>query len=108
MTIFEITVQPSKGVSHFDVVVPLEGVRYSFAFYTNTVDGGWYFDLINDQGAGVRGLGLVTGVDMLYPYRHLDLPPGELQIRDKGLNGADPDLEAFADGRAALYYITST
>lgn len=104
----EITVQPTVGATHFDPSVVLEGKRYVFAFYTNKVTGGWCFDLKNDAGdAEVKGLAITNGIDLLDAYRHLDLPPGPLFVFDVGLDGADPDLEAFADGRAKLVYVSS-
>lgn len=105
MNVIEITVQPSPNVPHYDTTVRLDGLRYRFAFYTCTVDDSWYFDLETAGGDTVlRGVGLSSGVDLLYPYRHLDVPPGPLWVHDQGLFGADPDVAAFADGRAALYY----
>lgn len=108
MALLEITVQPTENVTHFVTSVVLEERRYTFDFYTNTSDGAWYFDLANDdETAVIKGIGLANGIDLLYLYRHLDLPPGALFIFDKGLEGADPDLRAFVDDRAALYYLTS-
>lgn len=110
MSLLEITVQPDDSVSHFRTTVLLPELdatlkRWTFDFYTNTADGAWYFDLENDGGeVAIRGIGLANGINLLYPYRYLDLPPGSLFVRDKGLEGADPDLQSFADGRAALYY----
>lgn len=106
--IVQLAVQPNADVSHFSYSVTLESVRYAFAFYTNTVDGGWYFDIANEDVSSVaRGIAVANGVNLLFPYRHLDLPPGNLFVFDKGLDGADPDLTAFLDGRAALYYLES-
>jgi hypothetical protein len=103
-----LTVQPTGTESHFDASIKLDGVSWRFSFYTNTTDGGWYYDVLNDDGIGVRGAGLATGVDLLHTHRYLELPPGPLWIEDKGLDGEDPDLTAFADGRAALYYLESS
>lgn len=106
--VIELTVQPNADVSHFNYSVTLESARYSFAFYTNTVDGGWFMDLASEDDTSIaRGIALANGINLLFPYRHLDFPPGVLYIKDKGLNGADPDLSAFAEGRAALYYLES-
>lgn len=105
-----ITVQPNASVSHFRTTVLLPDAdgsrnRWTFDFYTNTADNSWYFDLENDGGSvSIKGVGLANGFNLLYPYRYLDLPPGALFIRDKGLDGADPDVDAFSEGRAALYY----
>lgn len=108
MATLQLTVQPRGQESHFRTAVILEQQRYLFDFYTNAVDGAWYFDLQNDDATSVaRGIGLATGVNLLFPYRHLDFPPGDLFIFDKGLNGNDPDLEAFVEGRAVLLYLES-
>lgn len=110
MSLLEIVVQPNEDVSHFRTTVLLpdatgERSRWTFDFYTNTEDGAWYFDLENEGGdVAIKGIGLANGINLLFPYRHLDLPPGSLFIRDKGLFGADPGLRAFVDGTAALYY----
>jgi len=106
MSLLEITVQPDISVSHYTVTLTLDGDRYHFDFYTNAASDGWAMDVSNDDGSAiVRGIAITAGTDLLYPYRHLDLPPGALFVRDKGLNGGDPDLGAFLDGRAALYYL---
>lgn len=106
MRVIALLVQPSENVSHFDTTVVLDGQRVTFAFYTNTVDGGWYWNASLDDGTVIaNGVGLATGVDLLYPYRYLDgCPPGPLWIKDKGLGGEDPDLTAFSEGRCALVY----
>lgn len=106
--VLEITVQPTEADTHFVTTVVLEQAKYRFEFYTNKCDNGWYFDLENEDGSSaVRGIALATGVNLLGPYRHLDFPPGNLFIFDKGLNGSDPDLDAFKEGRAALFYLES-
>jgi hypothetical protein len=109
MATIQINPQPTGVETHHSASVILEQRRYSFEWYTNAVDGGWYFDLANDGGSSVaRGIAMAVGVNLLFPYRHLDFPPGALFIFDKGLNGRDPDLEAFRDGRAALLYLESS
>lgn len=104
----EITVQPAPTVSRFETSLVLESRRWTFVFYTNTQDDSWSMDLIgDDQLPRVRGLGLSTGVDMLHPYRALDVPPGALFINDIEGTGRDPTISSFADEEAALYYLTS-
>jgi hypothetical protein len=62
----------------------------------------------DDESVAVRGLALASGVDLLYLYRHLDLPPGPLWVEDIRLNGRDPDRAAFREQRAALMYLEVT
>jgi len=101
-------VQPSGTETRYEAAVVLERRRWRFAFFTNTTDDAWYFDLRADDGSPlVLGLGLSLGVDLLAPYRHLDVPPGFLFVVDQGLGGRDPDVAAFAEQRAALLYLDS-
>jgi len=105
MSLLEITVQPTGTETHHVQTVQLDGQSCQLTTYTNGVDGYWYLDIQDATGDVVRGLGLSSGVDLLYPYRHLDLPPGPLWVHDKGLGGADPRTDDFAAGRAALFYL---
>lgn len=102
MAYIEITVQPRAGVSRHDTVVELDRRRFAFSFYTNRVDNAWCFDIVG----AVSGIALANGPNLLAPYRHLGLlvPPGQLWIVDKALDGLDPDELAFIEGRAALAY----
>lgn len=106
MSLLQLTVQPRADVSHYDVSFDLDGSRYSFAFYTNAASGGWSFDLGADGGEVlIEGLALTLGTDLLHPYRYKDVPPGELFVRDRGLDGRDPGPLDFVEGKAALYYL---
>jgi len=107
MTISRVLVQPDAAVSRFESTAKLEtGGVWKFVFWTNTQDGGWFFDLYDaSDNPLVLGLGLSVGVDLLYPYRYLDVPPGILWVEDVAQTGADPGLTAFADGDAILYYM---
>ena len=105
MAILEIPVQPGANVTSRIAVHTLDRKRYTFRFYTNTVDQRWYFNLQNaDASASIFGIAITVGPNLLYPFRHLDLPQGRLFVRDRGLGGSDPNLESFGLGLAALYY----
>ena len=108
MPVIEIQVQPSKSVSRFETSITLEGSRYKFAFYTNTFDDAWYFDLTDDsETLLVAGIGLSSGVDLLFLYRYLPVPPGALFINDAAQIRRDPRVDSFAEKQVALYYVTS-
>ena len=110
MALLEIPVQPNGVESRITTTFTLESRQWTLRFYTNSVDDAWYWDLINDASdAVILGEGLVLGVSMLERFRALDIPAGELFVveQGEGLGGRDPDQEAFADGRAALYYLES-
>lgn len=115
MATLEIIVQPTGVETHHETTVVLDEARILFAFFTNTIDGGWYFDISNDDGSSVaRGLALAVGTNLLFPYRHLNLAPGTLWVLDKENAsgddedpGNDPGLAAFADKTHALLYTES-
>lgn len=110
MALLSIPVQVSTE-SHTRASVILEGRQWTFEFYTNSVDDAWYWDLISDGTTVViSGEGMANGVDLLAKFIALDVPPGQLFVHelDGGLAGRDPDVTAFAEGRAALYYLEST
>lgn len=121
MPLYEITVN-LEPTGHASSVVFLDGSAYRFEFYTNRWDNGIYFDLYDNQNTPlVIGIGLVAGVDMLYPYRSLPVPPGQLFVYSQGntdennVNGAlgvvtliDPSLNAFSKDVATLYYLSVT
>jgi hypothetical protein len=98
----ELVVQPVEGLSRFVTTFVLDRRPYRFAFYTNTFDDSWYFDIVDV----LHGVGLSSGVNLLYPYRYLGaaIPPGPLWIKDKGLKGRHPRIEDFERGLCALYY----
>lgn len=105
MSVLEITVQPTGVESHLSTTVLLDGRRWRLELYDSSVDDAWFIDIQNDaETASVYGVALGSGPDILHPYRYLDLPPGQLWVDDRGLNGRDPDRLAFAEQRAALLY----
>lgn len=106
MSTLAITVQPRADVTHLRTSIVLEEQRYHFRFYTSAEDDGWCFDITNDdESSVVRGAPLTAGVDLLHPYRHLSVPHGNLWVYSS--DGTDPDRTAFAEGRAALFYLES-
>jgi hypothetical protein len=101
--------------SHFDVVERLDSVNYRLSLYTVVLapgygtnptarTGWWCWDLRDSIGnAIVLGAGLGSGVDLLFPFRgYSSCPPGKLFVWTN--DGLDPDLAAFSDQRAVLYY----
>ena len=107
MALKEIPVQPNGTESRITASFQLDQRQWTLRFYTNSVADGWHWDLINDANVTlIAGQALSFGVSLLERFRALDIPPGELFIFEQGggLAGRDPDVKAFAEGRAALYY----
>lgn len=108
MAIQEITVQFREDETHTSQTLTLDGIRFRLDTYTNKADGCWYMDLFDGDGAPlIQGIALVTGLDLLFPYRYLDVPPGILFVNDHEGERTDPGLSAFLDKEAALYYQTA-
>jgi hypothetical protein len=98
---FEVTERLNNAV--FRLVVYTVVLPPGLADFPSTRTGSWALSLYDAQGnAIVRGIAVVAGIDLLYPYRHLSVPSGSI-VCDT-LDGLDPDLTAFADGRARLLY----
>jgi hypothetical protein len=108
MAIQEITVQFREDETHSSQTLTLDGVRFRLDCYTNKSDGSWYLDLFDDDDAAlVQGIAIVTGLDLLFPYRHLGVPTGILFVNDLAGPTEDPGLDAFINRDAALYYQTA-
>ena len=102
VSIIEISPQFREEDKHTSQTMVLDGVRFRIDTYTNVIDSSWYMDLFDSDGnALVQGIALVFGLDLLYPYRHLDVPPGILFISG---DPVDPTLDSFNDEEAVLYY----
>jgi len=107
--ILEFVVQPLPEMTNIPQTVVLDGARYEFTFYTNKGDDGWYMDIANAEGvAQVQGIRLITGLDLLYRFRYLEVPPGVLFVNDLYGPREDPSLDTWQNQEAALYYQTTT
>ncbi len=107
MAFVEITVQFREDETHTVQRVTLDDVSVRLDTYTNKADGCWYMDLYDgDDNPLVQGIALVTGLDLLFPYRYLDVPPGALFVNDHIPPREDPGLDTFFQREAALYYET--
>lgn len=106
MAIFAITPQFREEDKHTNQTMVLDGVRFRLETYTNVVDSSWYLDLYDSDGnALVLGIALAVGLDLLFPYRHLEVPPGILFVSDQsGAPLTDPTLDSFNDEDHVLYY----
>ena len=124
-TLQTLAVQIGKA-NHYDVVERLDSVNYQLTLYTQvwptnyaqayvfaglapdanptTRAGVWCWDLRDVLGVPiVLGAGLGSGVDLLFPFRgNPSCPPGKLFVWTS--DARDPDLSAFSDKRAILYY----
>lgn len=105
MAITQISPQLREEDTHTSQTLTLDRVRFQLDTYTNNADGGWYMDLRDSTGEPiVLGIALVTGLDLLFPYRYLDVPAGVLFINDLDGPRQDPTLDSFKDQEVALYY----
>lgn len=91
----------------------LDQVEFGFTFYSTKfpdLSTGesleyWYMDLIDSNNEPiVRGIGIVAGIDILYPYRGYNVPAGKIFVVTQQQDLFDPTQSTFADGTAQLWY----
>jgi len=104
MAVLEIQVQFNESTNASQTLT-LDDVRFRLDTYTNKADSSWYMDIFDDEGVAlVQGIALVSGLDLLFPYRYLDVPPGALFLNSQTDVVQDPTLDSFQSADSALYY----
>ena len=82
----------------------LEGVWYGFALTYDDRDLRWRLTITDVVGTlQVDGLRVVEGRDLLAPFHHLAVPPGQLYVEDVEGLGRPPDLGGWSS-YARMYY----
>ena len=86
--------------------VQLAGVLYQLRLtYLDVDQGGWVLDLSTESGAPlINGIPLVTGVDLLEQYAHLNLG-GRLWVKGK-INPDDPPTFDNIGSESLLFWVT--
>lgn len=85
--------------------VALDGVVYTLRIYWSQRCSCWHMDMSDVDGVPIlSGLRLVTGWPLLYRYRHLAVPPGEVYFLDLRDESGLPTLEDMG-ARYRLYYV---
>lgn len=84
-----ISLRLKENIPKDEVNVSLDGVVYNLRFIYSQYDESWFMSI--DDIVNIK---VVTGIDLLDLYRHLDVPSGEIKaIRRIG----DKSKPAFAD-----------
>ncbi|MFG1260017.1 hypothetical protein V5F79_22075 [Xanthobacter flavus] len=102
-TVYEIPVKAGAGNQTLSIDLAGKTYRLSLA-WRNAKDAGWTLDIADaDRNPLVNGVPLVTGADLLAPYRHLGFS-GSLFVTTDGAPDVPP---GFAElGRTAhLYWV---
>ncbi|WP_281659636.1 phage baseplate plug family protein [Microvirgula aerodenitrificans] len=86
--------------------ITLSGVDYRLTVrWREAVDGGWTLDIADAAGTPiVRGIPLVTGVDLLKQYRYMGFPGGLFVLTTDDL-AAPPTFENLGVG-SHLHWVT--
>ena len=106
MAILELKPQTAALSQNRTMTDVLDGQRVTFTFFTDRTS--WYMNVADAVGTPlISGLRLVGGrVDMLAPYRHLDVPPGILMVvTTTPGQPVDPGYTSFSDGTCQLWYV---
>lgn len=102
MTAVRIVTQPYPDSTQR---VELSGTVYTLRIYWSERATCWHLDMSDADGERIlMGLRLVTGFPLLYRYRHLAVPPGELFLLDQRDVAGLPTLDGMGD-RYRLYYV---
>lgn len=102
----ELTI-PGPREAHTEQITTLDGVQYVIAFDWIQRWRRWVLSLSTTGGAPiVSGLPVVTGVDLLGPFKHdTRIPQGVLIVADESADNHDPTWGDFGpDGSHVLYY----
>lgn len=80
------------------------GKQYKFTLtWANADEGGWIMDIDDNDGSPIlRGAPLVTGIDLLLQYPHLNIG-GKLFIFTAGESGAPPTFDNLGN-ESRLYF----
>jgi len=114
-----LTVQVN-GSQHFSQWLTLDDVLFRLDFYvtrvieltTGEVISRWYLDLYDGGNSPiVMGIGVTTGIDILFPYRAYKIPAGKLFVYPNvqvgnGTGYDDPTETTFEEDLAFVDYQT--
>lgn len=100
MRVRPLIVQPRADISHYRAQERFEGRVYQLDWYTNAVDGGWWLGVVTPDGFRIPSVPVVARLDLLDPYRHLDVPAGIIFVEAD----RDPRIGDFIAGLANAYY----
>lgn len=101
MALYEIPLIPSNAA--YDMQVTLDGDEYTLDVHWNEYALGWYMDIIGltDTTIKLRGVHLVTGVDILHPYPVQAL--GEMWVVDTSEADTDATFDSMGDTHSLMY-----
>lgn len=85
--------------------VPLDGIVYTLRLYWSQRCSSWHMDMSDVDGLPiVSGVRLVTAFPLLYRFRYLPVPPGEMYFLDLRDQAGEPTLEDMGV-LYRLYYV---
>ena len=103
MTAFAFNINPA--LLSFSLQTEINEEVYELRLYINRRDGYWYMDFRKPGGEQFNGIKLVTGQDLLRPFRYSeDVPPGAIVCVDLDGLDRDPTETNFGD-RILLAYV---
>ncbi|MBU2645882.1 hypothetical protein KKI24_14330 [bacterium] len=103
MSIIEISLNiEAQGSGYFKVSALMSGQSYDLTFIWSTRSQCWYLNV--DET--VKGIKIVTGIDLLEPYHYMDtIPPGKLGAYRNSGRDSKPGFGNFGiDKEITLLY----
>jgi hypothetical protein len=100
---------PMYQEANFTETVTLENIPYIFEFKWNDRFSFWSMSISNSSNTYIiRGIHLVTGVELLKGHPNIGLPPGKMMVTDIRQIPQDPVYVDFTNGNCFLIYQEST
>lgn len=104
--VIDAPIRDTRSVLRWRTLLEGSWYRFRIAYYER--DQRWRMDVLTDAGAAVvEGVRMVEGRDLLAPFHHLTVPPGQMFVEDVERLGRSPDRYAW-QGFARLYYRPSS
>lgn len=88
-----------NDIFHYSFTKELDGVVYAFRIRYNRRADSWILDFTDV----VNGIRLSGGQDLLRQFKHLEVPPGRLEITDLDGKFTEPNKTNLGD-RVILQY----
>lgn len=93
-----------SDIPSYEFKTDLENVLYNFSIRWNERMATWIMDIGDEQGVIiVGGIPLLTGINILGPYKNELLPPGLFVVYDETGENRNPTRENFGVDIKLLY-----
>jgi len=102
MSATHVLIRQNQERRRFTQEITLGGIRVRLQVIPCQLTDRWYVSILDLDGNVLIGsIACVPGVNLLYPYRHLDIPQGALYCHS---TDREPPTFSTLDVTARIYY----